>query len=99
MRLTFWYLIAHGTIGDARVRLAQYKDTPTSCRIIPSGGLDQDLTAVGRWTRVEKIVQIEPEATTAALDFRVSSEANLGEMWIDDVEFEPIDVDALAKGP
>ncbi|OJW16378.1 MAG: hypothetical protein BGO49_18700 [Planctomycetales bacterium 71-10] len=99
MRLTFWYLVARGTVGETRVRLAQYKDTPTSCRVIPGGGLDQELTVVGRWTRVEKVVRIEPEATTAALDFRISSEANLGEMWIDDVSFEPVDAEALAKGP
>lgn len=99
MRLSFWYLVAHGTIGEARVRLAQYKDTPTSCRVLPDGAVDQELTAVGRWTRVEKLVRIEPEATTAALDFRVSSEANLGEVWIDDVQFEPVDLDALAQGP
>lgn len=99
MRLTFWYLVAHGTLGEPRVRLTQYKDTPTSNRVIPGGGVDQELTAVGRWTRVEKVVRMAPEATTAALDFRISSDANLGEMWIDDVALEPLDVDALAQGP
>ena len=32
MRLRFWYLIAAGTEGECRIRLAQYKDTPTSWR-------------------------------------------------------------------
>ncbi|MDG3007644.1 hypothetical protein [Paludisphaera mucosa] len=99
MRLTFWYLIAYGTVGESRVRLAQYKDTPTSCRVLPGGGFDQELTVVGRWTKVEKLVRIEAEATTAALDFRISSDANLGEMWIDDVALDPLDAEALAQGP
>ena len=99
MKLSFWYLLARGTLGEARVRLAQYKDTPTSHRALPAGGLDRELKVVGRWTRVETIVRIEPEATAAALDFRISSDANLGEMWIDDVTLEPVDPDALAKGP
>lgn len=99
MKLTFWYLTAYGTSGECRVRLAQYKDTPTSCRVLPGGGFDQELAVVGRWTKVEKLVRIESEATTAALDFRISSDANLGEMWIDDVSLEPLDPEALAQGP
>jgi hypothetical protein len=99
MRLSFWYLIAAGTAGECRVRFSQYKDTPSSCRVLPSGGFDQELTTIGRWTKVEKILHMEPEATTAALDFRVSSDVNLGEMWIDDVALTPVAPDALAAGP
>jgi hypothetical protein len=99
MRLSFWYLIAVGTSGECRVRFSQYKDTPSSCRVLSSGGFDQELTTVGRWTKLEKIVHMEPEATTAALDFRVSSDVNVGEMWIDDVALSPVAPDALAAGP
>ncbi len=99
MRLTFWYLVAHGGSGEARARLSQYKDTPTSCRVIPDGGLDRELTTVGRWTHVETFVRIAPEATVAALEFRLSSDSGIGEMWIDDVAFEPVDLDALARTP
>ncbi|APW61731.1 hypothetical protein BSF38_03259 [Paludisphaera borealis] len=99
MRLSFWYLIAVGTSGECRVRFSQYKDTPSSNRMLSSGGFDQELTKVGRWTKVEKILHMEPEATTAALDFRVTSDANLGEMWIDDVALAPVAPDALAAGP
>ena len=99
MRLSFWYLVAVGTAGECRVRFSQYKDTPSSCRILSSGGFDQELTTVGRWVKVEKIIHIEPEATLTALDFRISSDANLGEMWIDDAELSPIAPDALAAGP
>ena len=99
MRLSFWYLIAVGTAGECRVRFSQYKDTPSSCRVLPSGGFDQELTAVGRWAKVEKIIHIESEPTTAALDFRISSDVNLGEMWIDDAVLSPIAPDALAAGP
>jgi hypothetical protein len=99
MRLSYWYLIAVGTTGECRVRFSQYKDMPSSYRELPSGGFDEELTTVGRWTKVERIIHIEPEATTAALDFRVSSNVNLGEMWIDDVALTPTSPDSLAAGP
>jgi hypothetical protein len=40
--------------------------------------------------RFERIVRVEREATTTALDFRIISETNIGEVWIDDVSFEPV---------
>ncbi len=90
MRLRFWYLIAAGTEGECRVRLAQYKDTPTSWRVLSEGGFEQVLETVGRWTKVDRIVRAESEATTMALDFRIVLESNVGEMWIDDVSLEPV---------
>ncbi len=90
MRLRFWYLIAAGTEGECRARLAQYKDTPTSWRVLSESGFEQVLETVGRWTKVERIVHADPEATTMALDFRIVQETNVGEMWIDDVSLEPV---------
>ncbi len=90
MRLRFWYLIAAGTEGECRARLAQYKDTPTSWRVLSQGGFEQVLENVGRWTKVERVVRAESEATTVALDFRIVPETNVGEMWIDDVSLEPV---------
>ena len=90
MRLRFWYLIAEGTEGECRVRLAQYKDTPTSWRVLSHGGLEDVLETVGRWTKVERVIRAEPEATTMALDFRIVPDTNVGEMWIDDVSLEPV---------
>jgi hypothetical protein len=90
MRLRFWYLIAAGTEGECRVRIAQYKDTPTSWRMLNSGGFERCLRTVGRWTKVEHVFTTEAEATTLALDFRIAGEADVGEMWIDDVSLEPL---------
>jgi hypothetical protein len=90
LRLRFWYLIAAGTEGECRVRLAQYKDTPTSWRVLSSGGYEQGLETIGRWVKVERVIRAEGEATTVALDFRIISESNVGEMWIDDVSLESI---------
>lgn len=99
MRLGFWYLIAEGTAGECRVRLSQYKDTPYSMRMLPDGGFDRELVRVGRWTKVEKILHMEPEATSIAIDFRISSEVSRGEMWIDDVSLDPVAPDVPAAGP
>ena len=37
MRLRFWYLIASGTEGECRARIAQYKDTPTAWKVLSDG--------------------------------------------------------------
>lgn len=94
MRLSFWYLIAQGTLGECRVRLTQSNE-----RSLRGGGFDEELTTVGRWTRVEWLVPIEYDAATVGLDFRISSETGVGEMWIDDVALDPVDPGPLAKGP
>jgi hypothetical protein len=91
MRLRFWYLIAAGTEGECRVRVAQFKDTPTSWRILNSGGFEQCLKTIGHWTKVDRILQTESEATTLTLEFKIVGETEVGEMWIDDVSLEPVD--------
>jgi len=89
MRLRYWYLIASGTEGECRARIAQYKDTPTVWKVLTEGAHEETLTTVGRWVSVERIFRTEPDATTLALDFRISG-ADIGEMWIDDVSLEPV---------
>jgi hypothetical protein len=89
MRLRYWYLIAAGTEGECRARIAQYKDTPTAWKILSEGSHEQCLTTIGRWVKVDRVFRTEPEATTLLLDFRISG-ADVGEMWIDDVVLEPI---------
>ncbi len=90
MRLRFSYLIAAGTEGECRVRVAQYKDTPTSWRMLNGAGFEKCLTVVGRWTKVEHVFTTDAEATTLALDFRIAGDTDIGEMWIDDVSLEPV---------
>jgi hypothetical protein len=90
MRLRFWYLIAAGTEGECRARVAQYKDTPTAWKVLTDGAHEEVLTTIGRWVRVERVFRTECEATTLALDFRISGGAEVGEMWIDDVSLEPV---------
>lgn len=99
LRLRFWYMIAAGTEGECRLRFAQYKDTPTSWRDLPGGGFEQVLETIGSWTKVERIIRAEPEATSAALDFRIVSETNVGEMWIDNVSLEPLGTTSPGNDP
>jgi hypothetical protein len=93
MRLRFWYLIAAGTEGDCKVSVAQCKETPVYYRRLNSGGFEQCLKTVGRWTKVERIIQTESEATTLTLEFKIVGETEVGEMWIDDVSLEPVGCD------
>lgn len=97
MRLRFWYMIAPGTEGEFRARIAQYRESPSSWKVLSDGGSETTLKAVGRWTRVEKIIKTEAEATTLALDFRIVSPSDVGEVWVDDVTLES--VDAGPEGP
>ncbi|MFO0951653.1 MAG: hypothetical protein U0835_10985 [Isosphaeraceae bacterium] len=90
MRLRFAYFIAAGTEGECRVQIAQYKDTPTSWKALSDGMYSQCLNKVGRWVRVERVFRTEPEANLLALDFKISSIEEVGEMWIDDVSLEPV---------
>jgi hypothetical protein len=92
MRLRFWYLIAAGTEGECRARVAQYKDTPTAWKVLTDGAHEDTLATVGRWVKVERIFRTQSEATTLALDFRICGGAEVGEMWIDDVSLEPVGV-------
>jgi hypothetical protein len=90
MRLRFWYLIAAGTEGDCKVRVTQCKETPISWRMLNSGGFEQCLKTIGRWTKVERIIQTESEATMLNLEFKIVGETEVGEMWIDEVSLEPV---------
>jgi hypothetical protein len=93
MRLRFWYLIAAGTEGDCKVRVAQCKETPVAWRMLNNGGFEQCLKTVGRWTKVERIIQTEAEATKLTLEFKIVGDTEVGEMWIDDVSLEPVGCD------
>ena len=88
-------MIAAGTEGECRAGVAQFKDTPTSWRILNSGGFEQCLKTVGRWTKVDRVIQTEPEATTLTLEFKIVGETEVGEMWVDDVSLEPVDIQRL----
>lgn len=96
MRLRFYYLVADGTDGECRAKIAQHKDSPTIWRTLPDGEWEQTLTANGRWTRVEHVFHTQPDATTLTLEFRILG-ADWGEMWIDNVTLEPLG--AGAGGP
>jgi hypothetical protein len=98
MRLRFWYLIATGTEGDCKVKVTQCKETPVAWRMLNTGLVEKCLKTVGRWTKVERIIQIEPEATKLTLEFTIVSDTDVGEMWIDDVTLEPVGFDRLV-GP
>lgn len=98
MRLRYWYYIAAGGEGDYRARIfqyrdAQYRDSTTAWKALAEGSHEEALTAVGRWVKVERVFRTEPEATSLALDFRIGN-ADVGEMWVDDVTLEPVDAPA-----
>ncbi|SIO39711.1 hypothetical protein SAMN05444166_4360 [Singulisphaera sp. GP187] len=92
MRLKYWYLIASGTDGGCRVRITQYKETPTVYKPLYDAAQEECMTKVGRWTKVERIFHTDREATSLALEFRLTDPNNtrIGEVWIDDVSLEPV---------
>jgi hypothetical protein len=92
MKLRFWYLIAAGTEGECRVRVGQNKDTPLAWRQLHEAGFEERLKTIGRWTKYERIVHTEPEATRLILEVKIAGEIEVGEMWIDDVSIEPLGI-------
>jgi hypothetical protein len=89
MRLRFWYLVAPGSEGECKARIAQFRETPTAWKPLTDGSFDICLNTVGRWIAVERVFQTECDATTLALDFRIAG-ADVGELWIDDISLEPL---------
>src|SRR5262249_38419004 len=65
---------------------------PTAYKILSEGAHEIHLGRVGRWVKVERVFRTEPDATTLTLDFRICdpNNANIGEMWIDNVSLEPV---------
>jgi hypothetical protein len=98
MRLRFWYLIAAGTEGEARVRIAQNKDTSILWRQLHEATIEDQLKTIGRWTKYERDIQTEPEATRLILEFKIAGDVDIGEMWIDEVSLEPLSSNSPA-GP
>lgn len=87
-RLSFWYLVAVGTEGTCHARVMEYQDTPNAWYRL-DGGFDEQLPVQGRWQRFEQTFRTMGDTTTMALDFRIVG-ANVGELWIDDVELVPL---------
>lgn len=93
MRLSYWYLVAPGTEGEARERITQLKQGNLRAgssvyRSLPDGEQEHFLSTDGRWVHVERVFRTEPEATNLTLEFRLSGD--IGEMWLDDVVLEPV---------
>jgi hypothetical protein len=98
VRIRFWYLIARGTEGETSMRISQYKDTPKAWKILEKGRYETLLKPIKRWSKFDKVIQIQPDATTFAIDFRISSESEVGEAWINGLIIETIG-DNNHKGP
>jgi hypothetical protein len=96
-KLSFWYLIAIGTEGSCHARIMEYQDTPNAWSRL-EGGFDEPISTQGRWRRFEQTFTTRDETTTMALDFRIVG-ANIGELWIDDIELVPLYADAKRVGP
>ncbi len=82
VRVRFRYLITPGTEGRPAVRVLEYEDAPNAWSRA-DGGFDEELRTQGCWMSFVKTFTTQPMTTKIALEFRISN-ANVGEMWIDD---------------
>ena len=80
-KLSFDYVVAHGTEGTCHTRTMEYQDTPNAWYRL-EGGFDEQLTGQGKWQRFEHTFRLLNETTTMALDFRIVG-ANVGDLYID----------------
>jgi adenylosuccinate synthase len=90
MRLRFYYRFATRTEGTVFARIAQYRETANSWRVLSKGGFEFKLAVRDRWTLVERVFTTQDEATALALDLRIAN-AEFGEVWFDDVTLEALD--------
>lgn len=90
VRIKFKYLIARGSLGEFSTRIAQYQDTPTAWHVIEEGRKEYILKTIGRWTKFDEIITIRSDATTMAIDFRMNSDEEVGEVWVDGVSIETL---------
>ena len=89
MKLQFSYLIAAGTEGECRLHIGQNKDTPLAWRQLHEASFEERLNTIGYWTKYEHIVHTEAEATRLILEFKITGDSSVGEMWIDNVSLAP----------
>ena len=54
--------------------------------------VEEKLKIQGKWQKIETIFKLQNETTTMALDFRIVG-ANVGEMWIDDINLENLSIE------
>lgn len=108
MRLKFKYLIARGTYDDFGFKISQYKDTPTSWKVLSEGSYQRNLSTTlfgmrlkntGVWKTYDQIIQVQPDATTMAIDFRFSGDNEVGEAWVDNISLCEIGVREHPQGP
>ncbi len=91
IKFSFWYLIATRTEGECFIWLTQYKDTPSSWRKLDDSAVRKKLTTIGKWKKVEYVFRTEKEATTMLLEFKIAGDSDIGEMWVDCIEFKYLD--------
>ena len=60
-------------------------------RQLHEGSFEERLNTIGYWTKYEHIVHTEPEATRLILEFKITGDSSVGEMWIDNVSLEPLE--------
>jgi hypothetical protein len=85
--LRFKYLTAPGSEARGRVRVVEYQDAPRCWRRL-GGAFDVELPPSPRWTEFTQPFRVSAQATTLALDFRMTG-SDVGELWVDDVELTP----------
>jgi hypothetical protein len=91
VRLGFWYLRAPDTDAQPQVRITQYRDLPRSWRTLHDGEVIEELAVAGRWVHVQRIVRVEPEATSLAVEVRLIG-GMTGDLWLDDIRLDPIEI-------
>ncbi len=89
-RLRFWYYVAMGTRSTCRVRVSEYRDTPTSWKRLEECGFDVCLSGEGSWQFFERSFWTNERTTTLAVDFRLMG-SDVGELWISDPKLELVD--------
>lgn len=93
LKLSFWYAIGRGNMGQCFVRVCQYSDMPNIMRREPDA-FDIDLSEAtqGPWHYFEQTWRLGRDTNTLAVDFRILG-PDLGGLWVDDWKLEYVGAD------
>jgi hypothetical protein len=96
MSLSFYYFIAGGTEADCSFLIRQIRQIHRthSWKVFGIHDIKKSLTTIGKWTKVVLPFITAPEANFVSMDFKIKSDTELGEMWIDDVELKSLSAES-----
>jgi hypothetical protein len=87
LSLEFYYFVAERSAGDIQFEMNQYSIGKNHFKSRPH--VKENLPARGRWTKINRKIEIDSSANALTLVFRITDSPG-GDLWIDEISLHPI---------